>query len=488
MRGELQSGMDKQVRIKDESNTKKALSAGLWYTISNVALRAIGIITAPVFTRLLTTSDYGIVNIFTSWQNIFVIFIGLGLSYSVGRAKIDFPDDFDGYLSSIQGLSSIIGLLFLAIVTISQSFFSEVLDLDTNLVTTLFVYLLFFPSVEYVQSRFRFAYRYKMNVAIAAYSAISTVIVSIILILYSPWNRYTSRIYGMVFPSLLLAIGCWAFITKRGQKLFNVSYWKYALKIALPMIPHSLAMVVLGQIDRIMIGRIIGESEAGIYSFGYSYAIIGSVVINAIGQAWQPWLYDHLKVNKIENIKKANMPLNSLVLVFTIVFIAVAPEIIMILGAPAYWDAKWMVAPVAIGTFYQYVYSNFSNVVLYTKKTVWIAVGSVMAAVLNYVLNAIFLPIYGYNIAAVTTMVGYLALMVFLWLSARITFGQVVYDNRNVLLHCFLATVLGLLLMYLYHGIVIRYLLLIIFIVVMAFLYRTEILAYYSKWKLKRHG
>lgn len=480
--------MDNKVSNGSESTSKKALSAGLWYTISNVALRAISIITAPIFTRLLTTSDYGIVNIFTSWQNIFVIFIGLGLSYSIGRAKIDFSDDFDGYLSSIQGLSTIVGLIFLAVMTIGQSFFSEVLKLDPNLVVTLFVYLIFFPSVEYVQARFRFAYRYKVNVVIAAYSALSTVIVSIILILYSPWNRYTSRIYGMVFPSLLLAIGCWAYITKRGKKLFNVDYWKYALKIALPMIPHSLAMVVLGQIDRIMIGSIVGESEAGIYSFGYSYAVIGSVIINAIGQAWQPWLYDHLKENKIDAIKKASVPLNSLVLVFTTGFIALAPEAIMILGAPDYWDAKWMVAPVAIGTFYQYIYSNFSNVELYTKKTVWIAVGSVMAAILNYVLNAIFIPIYGYNVAAVTTMVGYLALMIFHWIFARVTFGQHVYDNKSVLLHCILTTGIGLLMMYLYNWTIIRYIALIVFLVVACLIYRTELMSYYTKWKLKRQS
>ena len=122
-------------------DSRKARSAGLWYTISNVALRAISIITAPIFTRLLETSDYGIVNIFSSWQNIFVIFIGLGLSYSIGRAKIDYSEDFDGYLSSIQGLSTVVGILFLVVMIIGQNFFSEVLNLDANLVITLFVYL-----------------------------------------------------------------------------------------------------------------------------------------------------------------------------------------------------------------------------------------------------------------------------------------------------------------------------------------------------------
>ena len=78
----------------------KPLKAGIWYSASNIMLRSVSIITAPIFTRLLTTEDYGKISNFTSWQNILAIFMGVFLNYSIGRAKIDFKDDFEGYLSS----------------------------------------------------------------------------------------------------------------------------------------------------------------------------------------------------------------------------------------------------------------------------------------------------------------------------------------------------------------------------------------------------
>ena len=78
--------------------------------------------------------------------------------------------------------------------------------------------------------------------------------------------------------------------------LFNWDYWIYALKIALPLIPHNLALVILVQIDRIMIKDICGESDAGIYTFGYSYAILLSIFTNAIGQAWLPWFNDKMDI------------------------------------------------------------------------------------------------------------------------------------------------------------------------------------------------
>ena len=67
----------------------KPLKAGIWYSASNIMLRSVSIITAPIFTRLLTTEDYGKISNFTSWQNILAIFMGVFLNYSIGRAKID---------------------------------------------------------------------------------------------------------------------------------------------------------------------------------------------------------------------------------------------------------------------------------------------------------------------------------------------------------------------------------------------------------------
>ena len=54
-------------------------------------LRSVSIITAPIFTRLLTTEDYGKISNFTSWQNILAIFMGVFLNYSIEPAAITAP-------------------------------------------------------------------------------------------------------------------------------------------------------------------------------------------------------------------------------------------------------------------------------------------------------------------------------------------------------------------------------------------------------------
>ena len=101
------------IKFNNSVSNNLAIKSGSAYIFSNILINATSIITAPIFSRLLTTSDYGIVSNFMAWQSIGLVLIGLGLSYSIGSAKIDFPDDFNQFLASIQTLSSITGLFFL---------------------------------------------------------------------------------------------------------------------------------------------------------------------------------------------------------------------------------------------------------------------------------------------------------------------------------------------------------------------------------------
>ena len=44
------------------SGTNKVLKSGIWYTVSSIAIRAVAIITSPIYTAMLTTDDYGRAN------------------------------------------------------------------------------------------------------------------------------------------------------------------------------------------------------------------------------------------------------------------------------------------------------------------------------------------------------------------------------------------------------------------------------------------
>ena len=116
--------------MKMAGQENKVIKSGIWYIISNILIRAVGIITSPIYTRILTPAEKGVADAFNSYISIFTTVTCLCLIYSVGRAKLDFKDRFDGYMSSIQTLSSGFGLLILAGVCMNMKYVQRLLLLS----------------------------------------------------------------------------------------------------------------------------------------------------------------------------------------------------------------------------------------------------------------------------------------------------------------------------------------------------------------------
>lgn len=84
----------------------------------------------------------------------------------------------------------------------------------------------------------------------------------------------------------------------------------------------------------------------------------------------------------------------------------------MILFAPAsYFDAKKLIPPVILATYFVFLYSFFANIEIYNKKNKFMAIATFVAAIFNIAGNAVFIPKYGYEAAAYTTLVAYILLM-----------------------------------------------------------------------------
>ncbi|MCR5651459.1 MAG: oligosaccharide flippase family protein [Lachnospiraceae bacterium] len=458
-----------------ENNSGKAVRSGLWYVVSNVMLRAVGLLTAPIYTRLLTTSETGFANNFNNYVSLFTVVTCLCLIYSVGRAKIDFPDDFDAYMSSIQALSSFFGLAVLIMVMVLSPP-SGILGYDKLIIFIMFFYLVIFPSIDYRQYKYRFEYKYKENIAISVIITVATVILTITLIFLMPYNKGFAKILGTVIPSGLVAIWCYLSLVKEGRKFINLKYWSYALRIGLPMIPHGLALIMLARIDTSMISTMCSYSDVGLYTSGYTIGTLLMFVSNAVGQAWQPWFNERLAAGEKELIRTKNRYLMTAGCFLTLIFIAVSPEAVKILLAKPYHECMWVIPPVALGTLCQYFYTNYVNQELFHKKTVMIAVNSIIAALINTGLNYIFIQKYGYIAAAYTTLAGYFILMVLHFISVKFILKEDLYFHGQYFVMVFITCACGLAIMYVYKNWIVRYLLVIALAGVFAFIYRYDII------------
>lgn len=468
-----------------ENNSQKALKSGAWYVVSNVLIRAVGIITAPIYTRLLTTSETGFANNFNNYVSMFTVVTCLCLIYSVGRAKIDFADEFDSYMSSIQSLSSMFGLAVLVLVMLFTPA-SGMLGYNKLIIFIMFAYLVIYPSLDYMQYKYRFEYKYRENIAISVIITLTTVGMSIALILLMPYNRGFAKILGTVIPAAAVGIWCYVMLLRRGHTMYNKKYWLYALRIGIPMIPHGLAMIILARIDTSMIGAMCGNAQVGLYTSGYTIGTLLMFITNAVGQAWLPWFNERLADNDTSSIREKNVILMEAGCFITLCFTVAAPEMVKILYAPAYWESMWIVPPVALGTLCQYFYTNYVNEELFYKKTVIIAANSIIAALANTVLNYIFIQLYGYIAAAYTTLAGYFLLMVLHFISTRYILKKPLYDDRRYFLMLAATIAAGCLFTLLYDRWLLRYAAAAVLLGILAIIKKNDIIEFISFVKNRR--
>jgi len=437
------------------------LKSGIWYTISNFLLRGMGLITTPIFTRLLTQEEYGAYNNYLSWVTILTVLVTLNVEATLISARYEHEEDLDQYIASVLALSMLSVMCWWGVFNVFMKQVSGLFHMNEVYINSIFVYLLMLPAVNLFQARERFFFRYKMSVALSMLLTIGTSFLSVILVIYMK-NSLNGRIIGMVFPTVCIGGTLAIYFFYKARKI-SIRYWKETLKIVLPFIPHLLSLNVLNMMDRVMITNICGERETALYSLAYTVASVITIILGSLNGAFGPWLGEKLAEKKYSEIRTTSKGYILLFLYFAIGVMLLTPEILWILGGAAYIEAKWVMIPVSIGCICQFIYTLFVNVEQFQKKTVGMAFASVSAAILNFMLNSIFIPKFGYIAASFTTLAGYLwLLLIHMLLVYKMKMGHV-YSYRFIFsimcITCALSA--GVYLLYIYN--VARYLVLIMY-------------------------
>ena len=259
--------------------------------------------------------------------------------------------------------------------------------------------------------------------------------------------------YGVALLKLLL----------KGKNIrFSTKYWKWAMQLHSPLLPHTLSLKVLAGADKIMINIMISATATALYSVSYSVAVVVNLIKTSIIDAIRPWMYTCLRDNKTENVKNVMNGLLVFVSALTLVFVAFAPEVIRIVAPVSYYEAIYCMPPVMISSFFTFLYSTFSIIEMYFEETKKVMVASIAAALLNVVLNALLIPVYGYIAAAFTTLICYIFLAVFHYFMAKKVLKQhgmpmELFDGKTILVISFSLLFFLIAFEYLYTKTILRY-------------------------------
>jgi len=403
------------------------VKVSLAYVVCSIIQKGLAFFTLPLFSRMLTKEQYGQYTTFASWSSIIAIFITLNLQYgSFPTAMTKYEKDRDRYISSIEGICLLLTGTFLVIYLPFRGLVNKILKLPTPFVILMVLSILGETSLGFWYGKKRFEYKYKSVIAITLlYSLLSPALAFIAIRHYE--EKGYARIAGYCIVTIFIGGIILLLNLAKGKKLYVSEYWKYALKFNIPLIVYYLSQTVFNQSDRLMIDHYCGEADVAVYGVAYNIAMVLMFVLTAINNAYVPWLYSMYKENKQSRNKRIGIYISLLMGVMILGIIWIAPEFIYIMAGKKYFEARWVVPPVAVSLF-TYVFVAFStNVEFYFEEKKALVKASIGSAVLNVVLNALFIPIYGYIAAAYTTLLSYVLFALYNYIEMR----KVVRKNHS---------------------------------------------------------
>ena len=436
----------------------KVLSATIWYTISGFLMKGMGLLTTPIFSRILTQEEYGGVENFYACLSIITILGSLSLSASLIRARFDYENELNSFVKSNLVLGTAITILGGGIILFNFSFFSDILRLDYKLFLLIIVSVVVSPAYDMFVQIERFQYKYKVVVLISMLNSIMGVLLSLLLIHFME-NNYWARILGGQIPVLVIGVVLYVYFLFKGKKI-RISYMKYALPICVPYMLHLLSGTILNCSDRIMITKMCGESDNALYSMSYNVAQAVNVLWMAMNSAFMPWQCEQLHSKAYSKIKKYSY-------VYILVFICcvmgmmlIAPELLMILGGKRYVEAKNVIPPVMMGYVFLFLYSLYVNIEQYEKKNAGMAVATMTSAIVNIFLNVVLIPLFGFEAAAYTTMISYFLLFLLHYILVSRMKMEKCFDSKLIWTVSILLSIISIGIIKLYDLVFLRFLIL----------------------------
>ena len=440
-------------------NMPESVKATLVFAIASFATSGINYLTTPIFTRLLTGAEYGTVSVYNSWYAIVRVVASMTLIFP-GILNVGLYEHSENrwkYLSSMLGVTTVCTLVLSVLYAIFPGVFQGFLGLNNSLMILMLLSCFALPATTFWTMKQKYEYRYQVTFFVSVGSAVLAQAVAVAAVMMADQNLDQVRLWSAGIVNMAVGLVLFFYIIKQGKAFVDIPLWKKTLVVAIPLIPHYLGGELLSSINQIMIGNMVGKTEAGIYALAAVLSAIGTLLWRALTVMFNPFVNAKLGSREFKTIRETVKPLMLVVGVMCVIAALAAPEIIRILATEEYLAGMYVVPPVAAGIFIHAMYDTFAAVSFFHKKSTRIMVATLTAAAVNLVGNYIFIKAFGYIAAGYVTLISNLVLTAMHYRNARITEPQEIYDPRFSFLTVALVTLGCLLCNLIYPFMAVRY-------------------------------
>lgn len=411
-----------------------------------VASKIIPVVSIFVYSRLMTVEDYGVLSLFTSYLWIFAIAMSLNLHTGVGRYIYAPEVDFRRFLGTTLMSVGAVYLVTVAAILLGLDRLAELLGLPVAVIALTLLVVLGLVAESLFSQVAIFHQRSALLFRVVALKALLTVGVSLLLLVSMEQARYLAVVYADAAVSVVLFAFVLAHLWPDVQWSFVRGYARDMVQYAVPLIPYMLSLTLLSQFDRVMIDRFHGREETGLYSLAYNIGILLLMAVTAVLNTLNPAFFDALNRKDHARVVRDAQGVYALALLVTGVLVLFGADLAVVVAPARYAGAFDMIPTIAIGGLCFVIFQIWVRVIAYENRTALISAIAVGGTLINIGLNAWLLPIYGFKVAAATTVVAYLAMSIAcVWMLNRVI-RRFPVDVSRELLYLALLTVVAVIL------------------------------------------
>ncbi len=398
------------------------------YSLAGLAGTLAGLISFPILTRMLSVSDYGLLTLVMTTITFIAAFGKCGLQFSIVRYYSDIKDkegtgrwDLKTYYSTIVtsmvGTGLIITILWMLIVYfLPDTTWGEPKLRNLFLLTgvVIFFHVILSMLTGFLQAKQQSGWLSLFTVS-ECYGILLAVVITLYFITRSLEGVFIARV--LVHVTLVSIL---AFYAMRNIQLsphsFSPKMTKEMLAYGLPLLGNELVFVIFSLGDRYIINWKMGSESLGVYAAGYALCgYIKIMMVDSLFQAIRP-MYFQIWADKgvaaTKNFIEKSLYFY-LIMCFPVIagVAVVGPDLIILITGGKYIESGVVIPYVIAG---QMIYGTHSmlGAGIFIKKSsalMWITFS---AALVNVVLNIVFIPLYGIEGAAIATLLSYLLMII----------------------------------------------------------------------------
>lgn len=422
---------------------KTLASDSFIYGISTILGRFLSFLLTPLYTNFLSKSDVGDVNNLYVFIGIIVVFYSLGMESAYFRffKKDDLKHNKAVFSNSFIFMVSVSLLITLIWIFFSPNLSGYFFTLDNA--TELFILAAFIPVTDiitYVPYAYLRMTRHSKQFAIT--KLLIVIIVFLLNILFVTY--FKTGISGIIWAQIIgNTIGVFLLfpvIFKNLLLKIDKQLIKEMLIFGLPTVPASISQLILQVSDRIVVSEYCGREILGLYSVNYKLGIPMLLFVNLFEYAWKPFYLTHYQDSDSKQLFSRIFTYFTLccavVFLVSSLFMSDLVQLPSIGGRlinPKYYEGMNII-PIILGAYYfSGVYNNFAVGIQISKKTKYFVYSLATAGIINIAMNIALIPIYGYQVAAWTTLLGYFISAILLYYFSHKVY-PITYEWKRVLL------------------------------------------------------